>query len=74
MEWLDATLIEPVWQGVTPSTPPSGPTNPSSLVLALIGVGTLLILGFGRRSRSRRQNTGTTIQPAQTQTDDRRAA
>ena len=68
MQWLDATLIEPVWQQIAPTAP----TNPSSLTLALIGVGTLLF--FSGRVRSRCRLAGNEASTPEVRSEERRAA
>ncbi len=68
MQWLDTSLIEPVWQKASNAAP----TNPSSLTLALIGAGILLL--FGARIRSRQQTQRTEATEQSTSIKKRRAA
>ena len=70
MPWQDALLMEPVWQQVSATAP----TNPSSLTLAAIGIGTLLL--FGRRSRRELGDRSSyeLVRRSTTSSDEKRAA
>jgi len=70
MQWLIATLIEPVWRHAVATTP----TNPSSLTLAMIGVGTLLLFRLKRRSKSQGLVIGNAVSEPATAEKKRRAA
>jgi len=70
MLWLSATLIEPIWQDAAATTP----TNPSSLTLAMIGVGTLLLFRLKRRSKLQGRVIGNEISRPATAAKKRRAA
>ena len=50
MHWFEATFVETIRQGIIAATT----TNPSSLTLAMIGVGTLILFyRLNRRSELR---------------------
>ena len=50
MEWLDTIAVHPTLQQAEVALEGVQPTNPSSLSLALIGAGTYLLFGWGRRT------------------------
>ena len=55
MEWLETTALQPLLQQAEIGLEGVLPTNPSSLTLALIGVGTYLLFGWGRRTLLQRE-------------------
>ena len=48
MDWFDTTALPPMLQQAESALQGVRPTNPSSLVLALIGAGTYLLFRWGR--------------------------
>ena len=54
MEWLDTTALESVLRQAPESVELTAPQNPSSLMLTLVGVATMILFDVGRRSLDRR--------------------
>ena len=74
MEPFDLTkLPEPLSKTVVDSFE-LVPTNPSSLTLAPVGIGTLVLFGLGRRTWSRRTVLQLRTPTVKQQTSERRAA
>jgi len=74
MEPFDLITLQLLLPPTTVSLPGMAPTNPSSLTLALIGVGTLMFLGLGRRSLARRSLARSMKRSTAAQSTERRAA
>ena len=73
MDWLDTTALQPMLQQAESALQGVRPTNPSSLVLALVGAGTYLLFRWGRWVRVRKTSEEKQSSPPQ-KPERRRAA
>ena len=74
MDWSNTTIFDYILRQFALIAEVGVPTNPSSLILALIGTATFLIFGPGRRQLARRRYTQNQTSTAQGSKDKQRAA
>ena len=74
MEQFDASTLQPPIQLPNAIDLGTVPNNPSTLTLAMIGIGTFVLLGLGRRSLTRTTSVGLAEPTAKPQAAERQAA